>query len=156
MGRQVITCFILIAFTGAGIGIPLPTSSFLLRKADEPFPCRYHDCGCLDAETCRTHCCCWKPAVPACCAAKHPPVASNDSRSADHDERHGGAILRALDCKGVTIWGIAVSQSPAPLSVYPLTAAGSWTFISPVCSEPVPQSRSLDVASPPPEVPYHA
>ena len=58
----------LLGFWAASVGFPVAN---LPEKADEDFPCRGHRCGCLNAEMCRTHCCCQKPAaVRTCCARK--------------------------------------------------------------------------------------
>jgi hypothetical protein len=75
-------------------GIPLPMG---LPVVDEDFPCRNHACGCLDAEMCRTKCCCFKPKVvkKPCCLRPGKP-------SEQDQPAIPGLLIGALQCKGTT------------------------------------------------------
>jgi hypothetical protein len=45
----------------AAIGLPVPEPLALAEGTGQPYPCQNHRCGCLNAEQCWTHCCCFTP-----------------------------------------------------------------------------------------------
>jgi len=109
-----------VLFVAAIVGVPAPTP--LPPKADEDFPCRWHACGCMNAEMCRTHCCCFKPAATAeaahsCChggkdAADEPHADAAKTCDASGSKNDSGSqsiewsfhpTLQSLTCKGQTL-----------------------------------------------------
>jgi hypothetical protein len=50
---------LVLVYLAVAVGFPVPTSSH--REGGEPFPCQSHAgaCGCLSAEQCWAHCCCF-------------------------------------------------------------------------------------------------
>lgn len=139
------SCALLLGFWAGGIGVPVPTSDLLLRKADEPFSCRYHACGCSDAESCRLHCCCDKPQVSrplSCCAS-----------GGEKSESAGGPAFRAFDCKGVTVWAVVASVMPVPVQNPAEDRSLVHLGRTPLPAEDCPESFSLDQLTPPPELP---
>jgi len=85
----------------ATTGIPMPSG---FEIADEDFPCRYHGCGCLSAEMCRTQCCCVKPAPTAKgCCSRPAPLANRDADAEETTDNSPSFVvtIRALECKGV-------------------------------------------------------
>lgn len=57
--RRAIVAVALASYLLVAIGIPLPRR--LLKSRGLPFPCQDHACGCLTAEQCWEHCCCFSP-----------------------------------------------------------------------------------------------
>lgn len=96
-GTRVTALITLLAVFAAGTGAPMPGQ---FNQADEDFPCRDHACGCVNAEICRTACCCFKPAKRTCCSAEAKP-----HEDAPVKAPSGGLLIGALNCKGVTgVW----------------------------------------------------
>ena len=97
----------LIAFLAAIVGLPVPR---IIKKSDEDFPCRYHACGCIDAEMCRTNCCCFKPesTVSSCCrnVRRDSECQKATKKSRDTGEEQAVTLtLEALKCKGLmAVW----------------------------------------------------
>lgn len=59
VGLRTPRILILLAFLVVALGIPLPTFEADLKDFSVPFPCQYRPCGCQDAHTCWTRCCCF-------------------------------------------------------------------------------------------------
>lgn len=57
--RRCLAPLLALAYVLAMVGAPWPTSSASRDAA--PFPCQGHRCGCLSAEQCWAHCCCFTP-----------------------------------------------------------------------------------------------
>ncbi len=108
--------FLSLAMLSLSIGIPLPRP--MPQKDDEDFPCRYHACGCLTAEMCRTHCCCHlKPGsqpkkVAACCQKKKTETSSccktknktcQKTDDTQKSSRGSEIIISALQCNGISL-----------------------------------------------------
>lgn len=108
MTRRVLIILLLAAFAAAGIGFPMPATP---HKAGEDFPCKYHACGCLNADMCRTNCCCFKPESGApsepesCCS-----TSCSDGETAAPKSRPG-AVIQPLACKGVSLHWVAVAPT---------------------------------------------
>jgi hypothetical protein len=67
--RRAFTGVALIAYLAAALGFPLPAVAAKDRSV--PFPCMDHACGCLNAEQCWRHCCCFTPEQKLAWAAAH-------------------------------------------------------------------------------------
>lgn len=125
--RRTILLLTAIAFSAASNGFPIPQFGGTISSTDEDFPCRGHNCGCRDAETCRTSCCCGlsvatkdeesTEAGGGCCSSKADEDADCD------DPASGGYVIQALTCTGVSVMyvalGIVVSISSDVLSIAP-------------------------------------
>jgi hypothetical protein len=75
LGRRLCAGVTLIAYLAAALGLPLPAAA--RRAADQQFPCQNHPCGCLTAEECWRHCCCFTPQERWAWAEEHhvqPPA----------------------------------------------------------------------------------
>jgi len=95
--RGIIAFISSIAMLVAFIGYPEPERSARLAGEDEDYPCKHHRCGCLTAEMCRTHCCCF-PHVPKCCHAS-----SKTHRITPSEPRPltgVGLVIKSLSCSG--------------------------------------------------------
>jgi len=65
----------LISYLITAVGLPLPALAWKSRS--RPFPCQSHACGCLSAEQCWEHCCCFTPEEKSAWAEAHgiePPA----------------------------------------------------------------------------------
>jgi hypothetical protein len=66
-----------IAYLLTCFGLPLP--AVVAKDQSEPYPCMDHPCGCLSAEQCWRHCCCFTPEEKFAWAQAHdvapPPYA---------------------------------------------------------------------------------
>lgn len=134
------------------LGISPPV---LQPKANEPFPCRFHHCGCLDAEMCRTACGCFKKSpvqadadLPPCCATAAVEV---ESACCGPDDSQDGYVpaVRRHSCHG-SAETLAVAP-PTELrwdgaALQPVRDAGA-AVLRPCM---LPESQPLDVPSPPP------
>lgn len=69
VGMLILT--ILVASMGLGIAAPDRDAGNV--ASGEWFPCRNHGCGCVSAEMCRNHCCCFKPEKPKPAPPTKPP-----------------------------------------------------------------------------------
>ena len=139
LGRRVALVVTCAAYVLASTGVPIPE---FVKKGHEDFPCRYHSCGCLNAEMCRTHCACFKHRDTAhdriltrkagvalrphsCCSRQRPrrriPNATRRSRlerrSAPPDTNSGVAILTPLGCRALTTYWVVLGWSPLPTAV---------------------------------------
>jgi len=57
LARKLCAGLILLSFSSATLGLPLPAGSG--KDLSEPFPCQNRPCGCRNAEECWKHCCCF-------------------------------------------------------------------------------------------------
>jgi hypothetical protein len=57
--HRLCACISLICYLVVAIGMPLP--ALATKEPGQPFPCQDHPCGCLNAEQCWRHCCCFTP-----------------------------------------------------------------------------------------------
>lgn len=97
---RAISTITLLAFVGAGIGFPMPAR---LVRPDDDFPCRYHGCGCLTAEMCRTDCCCTptkkiETTKKSCCSDKTSETC--DQTEDQNVTESTTVVIGALKCKG--------------------------------------------------------
>lgn len=69
-GVRLTSALLLIVYTWAAIGIPLPRIAVTERSA-ERFPCESCACGCASAEQCWRSCCCHTPAQRLAWAKQH-------------------------------------------------------------------------------------
>lgn len=146
MGRRRITALIMaVGMLVVSTGIPLPAPRAAEVKADEDFPCRYHNCGCLTAEQCRTLCCCFKPAEPvSCCAA-------DVGGGAEADVRPGVSAISALACRGQTPWSFAAVPPVVPDSIVRRGFRPDGLLERMTLDDmPLPSTRVIDVIPPPP------
>jgi len=125
--RRSILLLTVIAFSAASIGFPIPQFSDSFVSTDEDFPCRGHNCGCRDAETCRTSCCCGLSVAMkdeestetggGCCSSKSDEDANCDEPAS------GGYVIQALTCTGVSVMyvalGIVVTISSEAMNIAP-------------------------------------
>jgi len=95
--RKATTFLLIVIFWAGAVGLPVPQIGMSL--GDEDFPCRGHNCGCLDAEMCRTNCCCF-PEFSAAAKAKTTETHSCCSAKKAKDEPVG-CVMKALGCRGV-------------------------------------------------------
>jgi hypothetical protein len=58
--RRLTAALLAVAYLVSVIGLPLPAGA--ARPGGGAFPCQGHACGCLSAEECWHHCCCFSPA----------------------------------------------------------------------------------------------
>lgn len=155
LARRICGGILCVVFACAVIGIPIPVSPQGMLVSDEDFPCRDHNCGCLNAEMCRTSCCCAIPSVDAeiaesCCKGgsedcSDAPGACEEASDSDAQV----AVIRALSCRGLTLdWvmvGVVLEDAadirlpaPAPAGCHPKS------------NDKVPQPPIADVPYPPP------
>ena len=111
--RRLMGILSLLGFCAAATGFPVPNPP---QKADEDFPCRWHTCGCLNAEMCRLHCCCHKPTpVKTCCAKKADKACHQDEdqqkapKSVPSKGRPIGPMFSALTCQGLTMHWVSLT-----------------------------------------------
>jgi hypothetical protein len=75
--RRLFTGLALVAYLVTALGFPLPPA--VAKDRSEPYPCMDHPCGCLSAEQCWRHCCCFTPEQKFAWAEAHgivpPPYA---------------------------------------------------------------------------------
>jgi len=135
------------AVAGALVGLPAPAP--VNKPSTEAFPCQHHACGCMDAEMCRTHCCCFKPKVKSCCSARKAAEQGDDERG-DDDADSRGAGIQAASCAGVNYVVVAMSI-PVVKDTWHVQSIGAELcgVISPL-SLALPNSRDLPPALPPP------
>jgi hypothetical protein len=57
--RRCLAPVLALAYVMAMVGAPWPTPT--ASRDTTPFPCQGHRCGCLSAEQCWGHCCCFTP-----------------------------------------------------------------------------------------------
>src|SRR5919109_347313 len=72
----------LLAYLAAASGFPLP--AIATKDQSQPYPCMDHPCGCLSAEQCWRHCCCFTPAQKLAWAETHgilPPPYAEPART---------------------------------------------------------------------------
>lgn len=130
LGRRIIATMSGLAFLSASTGISAPDFS---RKSDEDYLCRYHVCGCLNAEMCRRHCCCFKKRYTwssrrdsvtrksrkvsrSCCARKRDGTSSLATKeqtgvaggASQSGHRFHVALLTPLGCKGITTYWVSL------------------------------------------------
>lgn len=146
--RRITAALCLPAFLAVGVGLPVP--GFQPGSAEQ-FPCVHHHCGCRTAAICRTHCCCFKPVTPRCCATRDtadredPAARSGDRRSID-------IVMNALDCQGVSAMQMVLTPMFPPPDVSDALrshAPGRRVVVAP--SDPLPMS-ALSPPTPPPRV----
>jgi len=134
----------LASFSISAIGFSLPTNRG--KDPSIPFPCQDHACGCLSAEQCWRHCCCFTAAERWAWAKAHhiePPAYAerpadkeNDPvtsacpcharRPHEHDDSQGKSQpsvrwvlgFSALQCSGLTSsWtGFGTAAPPPPVT----------------------------------------
>lgn len=167
----------LLAYVVAAFGF-LPSPDFVrdalgIHGADR-FPCESHSCGCHDAESCLSNCCCYTPSETRAWAKANnlDPVAWARLDAAlpdesvemgddcplcaleeDADDPKGLELptVSALGCKRVGQWLLI----PAPIAPKPMRAntAGLHTPRDPSArpaSQRVPSCAPLDTPEPPP------
>jgi hypothetical protein len=99
--RRLTACLALFAYLLTALGGPLP----VVRAKDhtQPFPCQDHPCGCLTADACWRHCCCFGPEEKLAWARAHniepPSYAELPSRSGWNAPRLGDANRGSCDCR---------------------------------------------------------
>jgi len=136
----------LASFSISAIGFPLPTNHG--KDPSVPFPCQDHACGCLSAEQCWRHCCCFTAAERWAWAEAHqvePPAYAEKPTDKENDpvtsacpchtqpsHEHGSSPgksqpsvrwllgLSALHCGGLTSsWiGSGTIAPPPPVTSY--------------------------------------
>lgn len=136
--------------------------------ATADFPCAGHHCGCVSAEMCRSHCCCFpsqsepepepEPQAPSChLPAPNQPEPTGDS-DAPEDEKQDDEkqesqyrlVIRSAECAGRTAWLLAnplyipMESRPALELKWPLTA------VLTLAANRTPASSSLSPEPPPP------
>lgn len=141
--RRISAAVTVLALAGVVIGLPAPMP--VNKHSDEPFPCQHHACGCLDAEMCRTHCGCFKPAVKSCCAARSTAAA----KPADGSPALG-ATLRATTCSGTHHILVALAIPLVNPSVVAWTTRPEAGASSPVIDLICPKALAPAPAAPPP------
>lgn len=93
-----------------------------VAAATADFPCAGHSCGCISAEMCRAHCCCYpsppKPKPEPQTESCHLPANSElesaeDSGDPVNDEQDDEIlyrlVVRSAECAGLTAWLLANS-----------------------------------------------
>lgn len=121
-----ISTILVLAYLAATIGFPISDRPI---KTAEDFPCRDHACGCLNADMCRTQCCCFKPTPTKSCCSKGRRAECDDSAVCEAGEAPSdqivGLVIAPLSCQGKTSHWVAVScdlglafaiRVPAPVS----------------------------------------
>jgi hypothetical protein len=151
--KRLISCRVTaLALAGAiaALSVRLPLPRPVEKVSDEDFPCKYHACGCVDAEMCRTRCCCFKPKTTgaergqASCCSRRAPSPADPARTPR-------PAIQSPECAGVNYvllaHGAVLSQPEATglvrLTLDPgdrLTLAGSTP----------PDDRALTPPHPPP------
>ena len=154
----------LLAYAAAAFGLPLPEPG-PRKDRSRPYPCMDHACGCLCAEDCWRHCCCFTPAERWAWAEAHgvqpPDYAERPDADAapchsccDHDHAPPespapwAVTLSALRCRGLTtLWVAAgaVLPPPAPLAWAPPAP--------PAGGLPLAAARASRLPQPPPSPP---
>lgn len=73
--RLLLCGLVLAGYLTAVVGLPLPIRP--IKDSRRPFPCQSHSCGCLNAEQCWQHCCCYSHEEKVAWASAHdvPPPA---------------------------------------------------------------------------------
>jgi hypothetical protein len=150
--RKLLACLLVAAILPASIGlvfVPVtPAKVSISPTASKPYSCFGMNCGCVDEESCRTHCCC------------HPDQADSNNEPAEIAASPAdGSSLPALSLR-------LEHRSPSCAGKSPSILAGdvNWQvpdetpidFTLPLIlvesphRESLPVARSLDVSSPPP------
>jgi hypothetical protein len=95
--RALVVGVALVGYLAGVIGSPVPPS--VHKASSVAFPCQNHACGCMTAQQCWQHCCCFSPEEKTAWAQAHqvqpPPEAQtaqgwNQPRQRDR-EQHGKA-----------------------------------------------------------------
>ena len=169
----------LTAYLVAAFGF-LPSPAFVrdalnLVGADR-FPCESHACGCMDAESCLSDCCCYSPSEVRAWAESNnlDPVAwtrldsllADASADADDDcsmcsltepnepnepESIDLPAVSALECQQVGQWlliATPIASKPTPVSA--IDAMKPPQSQRRMVSWPLPERRTLDIPAPPP------
>jgi hypothetical protein len=128
--RTLVVGLALIAYLAGVIGLPLPAS---VHKASAvAFPCQSHGCGCMTAEQCWQHCCCFSPEEKVAWAQAHqvepPPAAQtaavqgwNVPRQRDREAQSAGKQAKTSCC------GHSADQPPAEQSKTSTWILGMWS-----------------------------
>jgi len=84
--RRCLAPVLALSYVVATVGLPWPTSN--ASRDALPFPCQGHRCGCVSAEQCWAHCCCFTPEQRLAWAAAHrvEPPAELVAAVSNHDE----------------------------------------------------------------------
>ena len=59
--RPLFTIVALASYLTAALGLPVLEPLTASEALGQLYPCQNHHCGCLNAEQCWTHCCCFTP-----------------------------------------------------------------------------------------------
>jgi len=131
--RTLVVGLALIAYLAGVIGVPLPAS---VHKASAvAFPCQSHACGCMTAQQCWQHCCCFSPDEKLAWAEAHqvepPPEAQtaatqgwNTPRQRDREDPSAGKQAKTSCCGG---HGADQPPSPAERSKTSPWILGMWS-----------------------------
>jgi hypothetical protein len=56
-GRCLLVGLVLLGHLAGALGVPVPVRA--VKESAVPFPCQNHPCGCMTAQQCWDHCCCF-------------------------------------------------------------------------------------------------
>ncbi|MCX5683906.1 MAG: hypothetical protein NT049_09505 [Planctomycetota bacterium] len=92
---------LLLQSFGGGLVMMLPPEDRAESSDGEWYPCKGHGCGCKSPEICRTHCCCFGPALapsPVAADAVYAAVEDRPARGSQH-----GPSWQSPSCAGLSM-----------------------------------------------------
>jgi hypothetical protein len=132
--RALVVGVAVVGYLAGVIGLPLPAS--VHKASSVAFPCQSHACGCMTAQQCWQHCCCFSPEEKAAWAQAHqvqpPPEAAtqgwNQPRQRDRQQqppaKQGKSCCSGHQCADQTP---AESSKPAERSKATTWVLGMWS-----------------------------
>jgi hypothetical protein len=93
--RYPVVALALVSYLTAALGVPCARP--IAKDTSQPFPCQNRPCGCLNAEHCWKHCCCFSHAEKLAWAQEHhvqPPASAStatccEAATCDSSPGHG-------------------------------------------------------------------
>ena len=99
-GRRVVIGLALLSYLTTASGFPMPVAR--ARPAGQAFPCQQGFCGCVSAEECWQHCCCFSPAERHAWARAHgvqpPAYAAPENSPGWHSPRQRDLAAACACC----------------------------------------------------------
>lgn len=112
--RTAVATALVVSLLASAIGVRIPVR--VAKESDRPFPCEFHNCGCLSADQCRNNCCCFSAAEKVAWANAHQVQATEvcdvaELREAVEHADHGTAPVALAKKRSCCAHGKASSAS---------------------------------------------
>jgi hypothetical protein len=144
--RCLVVGLALAGYLTSAVGFPVPVAAS--RDSSRPFPCQNHSCGCLTAEQCWQHCCCYTAEQKVAWAREHkvePPAAvvaeaERGWSSPRQRDRLAAGPTRTEQCSCQGCGTHAARPQPAPSKPVATKTTKSTVWVSGVAAQ---QCRGL-------------